>query len=140
MKYIDAEKFIAGLKHLQDKFPVATYDAIYHLITSLQQEMELPEKYQTPDWLFEEQEQQEVDFEKEYQEFCKDFPFPWEYMNKEYIDVLCLSVARHFYGLRNRALDEAARHVYESWMGGTMDDVRRDMVELGKVLNAGKEK
>ena len=32
------------------------------------------------------------------------------------------------------SLDEAARHVYESWMGGTMDDVRRDMVELGKVL------
>ena len=36
-------------------------------------------------------------------------------------------------------LEKAARHVYESWMGGTMDDVRRDMVELGKVLNAGKE-
>lgn len=47
--------------------------------------------------------------------------------------------ARHFYGLRNRALEEAARHIYESWMGGTMDDVRRDMVELGKVLNARKE-
>ena len=37
------------------------------------------------------------------------------------------------------SLDEAARHVYESWMGGTMDDVRRDMVELGKVLNVRKE-
>lgn len=36
-------------------------------------------------------------------------------------------------------LDEAARHVYESWMGGTMDDVRRDMVKLGKVLNTRKE-
>ena len=36
-------------------------------------------------------------------------------------------------------LEEAARHVYESWNGGTMDDVRRDMVELGKVLNARKE-
>lgn len=45
-------------------------------------------------------------------------------------------IARHFYGLRNRALEEAARHVYESWMGGTMVDVRLDMVELGKVLNA----
>jgi hypothetical protein len=32
-------------------------------------------------------------------------------------------------------LEKAARHVYESWMGGTMDDVRRDIVELGKVLN-----
>ena len=36
-------------------------------------------------------------------------------------------------------LEEAARNVYESWMGGTMDDVRRDMVELGKVLNVRKE-
>ena len=36
-------------------------------------------------------------------------------------------------------LEKAAQHVYESWMGGTMDDVRRDMVELGKVLNARKE-
>ena len=37
------------------------------------------------------------------------------------------------------ALEKAARYVYESWMGGTMDDVRRDMVELGKVLNARKK-
>ena len=36
-------------------------------------------------------------------------------------------------------LEKAARHVYESWMGGTMDDVRRDMVKLGTVLNARKE-
>lgn len=35
-------------------------------------------------------------------------------------------------------LEKAARHVYESWMGGTMDDVRRDMVELGRVINARK--
>ena len=36
-------------------------------------------------------------------------------------------------------LEKASRNVYESWMGGTMDDIRRDMVELGKVLNARKE-
>ena len=36
-------------------------------------------------------------------------------------------------------LEKAARHVYESWMGGTTDDVRRDMVELGKILNARRE-
>lgn len=36
-------------------------------------------------------------------------------------------------------LEKASRNVYESWMGGTMDDVRRDMVELGKALNARKE-
>lgn len=48
------------------------------------------------------------------------------------------AVAHHFYGFRNRTLEEAARHVYESWNGGTMDDARRDMAELGKVLNARK--
>lgn len=37
-------------------------------------------------------------------------------------------------------LYEAARHVYESWMGGTMDEVRRDMVELGKALTMPEEK
>ena len=36
-------------------------------------------------------------------------------------------------------LEKAARYVYESWMGCTMDDVRRDMAELGKVLNARKK-
>ena len=36
-------------------------------------------------------------------------------------------------------LEKAARYVYESWMGGTMDDVRRDMVELGNVLDARRE-
>ena len=36
-------------------------------------------------------------------------------------------------------IEVIARCGYESWMGGTMDDVRRDMVELGKVLNARKE-
>lgn len=47
------------------------------------------------------QEQPEMDLEKEYQEFCKDYPFPWssQYVNGEYIDELCLSVARHFYEL-----------------------------------------
>ena len=36
-------------------------------------------------------------------------------------------------------LEKVARHVYKSWMGGTMNGVRNDMVELGKVLNARKE-
>lgn len=35
-------------------------------------------------------------------------------------------------------LVKASRNVYESWMGGTMNDVRRDMVELGRVLNTRK--
>lgn len=43
---------IASAKYKKD----ALSDAI-SIIDSLQQEMELPEKYQTPDWLFEEPEQ-----------------------------------------------------------------------------------
>lgn len=35
-------------------------------------------------------------------------------------------------------LEKAVLRVYESWMGGTMDDIRRDMVELGRVINARK--
>lgn len=55
-----------------------------------------------------EQEQQEVDLEKEYQEFCKDYPFPWssQYVNREYLDELCLSIARHFYELGRNARKE----------------------------------
>ena len=36
-------------------------------------------------------------------------------------------------------LEKAARHVYESWMGGTMNDFIKDMKALGNVLNARKE-
>ena len=36
-------------------------------------------------------------------------------------------------------LEKASRNAYESWKGGTMDDFLRDMVELGKALNARKE-
>ena len=54
------------------------------------------------------QKQQEVDLETEYQEFCKDNPFPWssQYVNREYIDELCLSVARHFYELGRKAKED----------------------------------
>lgn len=36
--------------------------------------------------------------EEEYQQFCKDYPFPWssQFVNREYIDELCLGVAHHF--------------------------------------------
>ena len=42
-----------------------------------------------------------LDLEKEFQEFCKDYPFPWSsaYVNEEYIKELCMGVARHFYEL-----------------------------------------
>jgi hypothetical protein len=88
------------------------------------------------------QEQPEVDLGQ----FDKDVTKIWGRFAADPNDsIACLhietfnEIARHFYGLRNRALEEAARHVYESWMGGTMDDVRRDMVTLGAVLNVRKE-
>lgn len=84
------------------------------------------------------QEQPEVDLEKQIDTFLNETGAPYVWCNDDEQKEWCNIIARHFYGLRNRALEEAARHVYESWMGGTMDDVRRDMVELGKVLNARK--
>ena len=36
-------------------------------------------------------------------------------------------------------LIEAATIVYEAWNGGTMDDVRREMVELGKRIMEAKK-
>ena len=51
------------------------------------------------------QQEPEVDLVEAYQEFCKDHPFPWssQYVNREYIDELCLSVARHYYELGKRS-------------------------------------
>lgn len=48
--------------------------------------------------IFDTMEQPVEGLEEEYQEFCKANPFPWssQYVNREYIDELCLSVARHF--------------------------------------------
>lgn len=71
MKYIDAEKLIGKiekskneLKSLMSKLYYAAnykeweaelngYNKILSIIASLQQEMELPDKYQTPDWIWE---------------------------------------------------------------------------------------
>lgn len=36
-------------------------------------------------------------------------------------------------------LEKVARNAYKSWMGGTMDDFRRAMFNLGKVINARQE-
>jgi hypothetical protein len=83
------------------------------------------------------QEQPEVDLEKEIEEHAIYMPHGEFSSDKEILEDMewARKEFHHFYGLRNSALEEAARHVYESWMGSTMDDVRRDIVELGKVLN-----
>ncbi len=59
---------------------------------------ELEELLSFLDTLESEKPMNQDELEKEYQEFCKDYPFPWssQYVNREYIDELCLSVARHF--------------------------------------------
>ena len=82
--------------------------------------------------LHQEQPEVDLDLDREIIKYKVPFTDESEYLNETTLD----AIARHFYGLRNRALEEAARHVYESWMGGTMDDVRRDMVKLCKVIKA----
>ena len=81
MKYIDSEKLIAGIKHLQEKFPVATYEALYHLITSLQQE------------------QPEEDLEKETKRWKNKYGVVG-------MDDLWLDFAHHFYELGLNARKE----------------------------------
>ena len=76
-----------------------------------------------------------------YKEFTekakKDCPLQYQYMADG------LDIAEQFIDSLQQQpevdLEKASRNVYESWMGGTINDVRRDMVELGKVLNARKE-
>lgn len=63
MKYIDAEKLIAEINNRLMSVNLEklgnfgchriwAYNDVKDLITSLQQEMELPDKYQTPDWIW----------------------------------------------------------------------------------------
>jgi len=55
------------------------------------------------------------DVEKEYEQFCKDYPFPWDsqYINREYIDELCLGVARHFYELGQQSKPKVSKELEE---------------------------
>jgi len=87
MKYVPADKLIAEIKHLQDKFPVATYEALYRLITSLQQE------------------QPEVDLEKEIDRFLSNAT-PIKKGVYEITRLGFKAVARHFYELGLKAQEE----------------------------------
>lgn len=134
-KYIDTNKLLVEIgrkisiceKQRSDAIEVECYNLADHASARIGELHVIQETIASL-----QQEQPEVDLEKEI---------------KNYLATKCAGddepsvseIARHFYGLRNRALEEAAQHVYESWMGGTMDDVRRDMAELGKVLSARKE-
>ena len=134
-KYIDSEKLIAEIekriiehrKSLKKditsiseatlKGSLCTYKSIEHFIDSLQQEQ--------PDF---------PTTDEEIEIFLATHPkveVPDKYKTPDWL----------FKKLEQPEVDleKASRNVYESWMGGTMNDVRRDMVELGKVLNARKE-
>ena len=144
MKYIPADKLIAEIEFAKSVYDnpkrvihgvadafrqdgrAAMCDDILKKIASLQQEqLEVDLDFQ----VFAKEMDAVFNIPKEVTENTEENPLiNWEY-----------AIARHFYGLRNRALEEAARHVYESWMGGTMDDVCRDIVGLGRVINARKE-
>lgn len=141
--YGDVLSAIASLQQEQPKVDLVA-ELKHHLATTPKEQLEKEWKELEPwgnigptvqEFLY--GKQPEVDLKKEIDRW-----FGEKYMqNMEGLPIkpIVQIIARHFYGLRNRVLEEAARHVYESWIGGTMDDVRRDMVELGKVLNARKE-
>ena len=144
-KYIDAEKLIAEIESMLSACTKQTHTGVFNtcthikgLITSLQEEMELPEKYQTPDWIWEEQEQSEVDLEKAAEKYSENVLAGGEDMFDAIADGFKAGANWQKEQMIKKAVDleKAAGYVYESWMGGTMNDVRRDMVELGKVLNA----
>ena len=125
MKYIPAEKLIAEIRKLRSESCISESDDYYEyakseiidIITSLQQEQ--------PDFPTTDEEIERLLATHPKVEVPDKYKTPdWLWKKQEQPEV---------------DLEEAARHVYESWMGGTMDDVRRDMAELGKVLNARKE-
>ena len=80
-----AERFVPNMGFFDAKLS-GVYD-VMAIIDSLQQERPCE------------------DLEKEFQEFCKDYPFPWSsaYINAECIEELCKGVAKHFYELGNRS-------------------------------------
>ena len=68
------------------------------------------------------------------------------YPNEHFVDRTYAEMCRGFYeeGYEQAEKDlapliEAAMIVYEAWNGGTMDDVRRGMVELGKQIKEAKK-
>lgn len=118
MKYIDAEKLIAEIERRIESWTIRGEhspagqgrDTCVSRVTELSDLLSFVTSLQ--------QEQPDVD-EPEYGPYARQYPK--SEVSKKQPDV---------------DLEKASRHVYESWNGGTMDDVRRDMVELGKVIKA----
>ena len=117
-----------GPKYFKAQGKESAYDTLLNIINSLQQEqpdfpttdeevekalstipkVELPDKYKTPDWLFEKQEQPEVDLEEEIDRFLKseesttyENAGPYKVAVKD-----TKKIARHFYELGFNARKE----------------------------------
>ena len=158
MKYIDAEKLKAEIDKLHDA-PVPKHDQqcdfsdgyswglsdIENLIDSLQQEQ--PDCHTVEDWIQHiknaDQLTKDIFSKGPYDVLYDALNHPYQHCYdaiKEFGE-LCFQTGVNSVKQKQQEVDleKAARYVYESWMGGTMDEVRRDMVELGKVLNARKE-
>lgn len=114
-RMVEDADLLSFLDTLESEKPTVTNDLVaelkHHLATTPKEQLEKEWKELEPwgnvgptveeflGWQKEKSEKPMQDgLEKEYQEFCKDYPFPWssQYVNREYIDELCLSVARHF--------------------------------------------
>lgn len=147
-KYIDAEKLIAEIERLKElhkgllsgRFRSgynSAFQQVLSFIASLQQEQ--PDAYE--DAMLEVKEY----MDKLYDEKVGIGLCEYDSGLFDGIAKICTQL-RGFIKVRislhhtqpESELEKAARNVYESWMGDTMDDVRRDMVELGRVINARK--
>ena len=150
MKYIDAEKLITEIEKWSDgKLTLSLLTEIKGVITSLQQEQPKKRLIQVKclypydeSWQKNKVYTCEVwhhgDLNRDFWDVYYDYGKDPRYIQFTSIELL----NEEFVVIQEKPdadLEKASRHVYESWMGGKMDDVRRDMVELGKVLNARKE-
>ena len=138
-KYIDAEKLIAEIESIR-LIPQTSADyndgrddmkmMVLDLIDSLQQEQPMPDSTKLIELWHEDKEMlKEKDFRDD----------PWRLAYNAFMCGFGRGIAVNKQARPEGDLEKAAQHVYESWMRGTMNDVRRDMAELGKVLNARKE-
>ena len=119
-KYIDSEKLLAEIARRKKQDVTFRERSILidmeNAIESLQQEQpELPEKYQTSDWLFEELKQQDEDLEK-FTEKIKTFQARYKHPEIVSIKGAMAFMARMFYQYPN-----AARLWYEQLPKATMD-------------------
>ena len=92
-------------KHKQEQPEFPTTDEEVEKALASIPKVELPDKYKTPDWLFKQQEQPEVDLEKEIQSFWNANALEYRLGHVADINFLAYT-ARHFYELGLNARKE----------------------------------